>query len=393
MLACWLSVPAATSPKPIDLVQMPAIASSASSIFSALAAEAGRVEADFEAEAAGMCDVYGNGAWIEEFQSQVAADLGKEAAVFMPTGVCAQMAALAVHAGLPLPSRAGLLRPSFLTHPTSHLLLWEENAYSDLLGLTAIKAGTRSRPLLAADVEVELKRLSSVGLAPCCMLIELPWRELGCHATPWDELLKMRALADRYGVPLHMDGARLLEIAPFYGRPPAEVAALFDSVYISFYKGLGGLSGAMLLGDAAFVTAAKPWRRRLGGTAYTALPTALSCRVGYERNRHSFAERWQWLARLAPQLAAASKGRVRFEPPEPQCCHAHCYLTGRAEDLAAARDAALAATGVRVFRRLRAEGVGDEARECYFEWVVGPQQLALSEELVLRAWTAFLEAL
>ena len=181
-------------------------------------------------------------------QSQVAEDLGKEAAVFMPTGVCAQMAALAVHAGLPLPSRAGLLRPSFLTHPTSHLLLWEENAYSDLLGLTALKAGARSRPLLAADVEFELKRLRSVGLAPCCILIELPWRELGCHATPWDELLKMRALADRYGVPLHMDGARLLEIAPFYGRPPAEVAALFDSVYISFYKGLGGLSGAMLLG-------------------------------------------------------------------------------------------------------------------------------------------------
>ena len=65
----------------------------------------------------------------------------------------------------------------------------------------------------------------------------------------------------RYGTPLHMDGARLLEIAPWYGRDPAEIAALFDSVYLSFYKGLGGLSGAMLLGTAPFLKQATPWRR------------------------------------------------------------------------------------------------------------------------------------
>ena len=97
----------------------------------------------------------------------------------------------------------------------------------------------------------------------------------------------------RYGTPLHMDGARLLEIAPWYGRDPAEIAALFDSVrrsflprlrlglrvgrltlsltravppssaqvYLSFYKGLGGLSGAMLLATAPLVKRAIPWRR------------------------------------------------------------------------------------------------------------------------------------
>ena len=68
-------------------------------------------------------------------------------------------------------------------------------------------------------------------------------------------------MCSRYGTPLHMDGARLLEIAPWYGRDPAEIAALFDSVYLSFYKGLGGLSGAMLLGTAPFVKQATPWRR------------------------------------------------------------------------------------------------------------------------------------
>ena len=97
--------------------------------------------------------MYGKGEWIEAFQEQVAADLGKEAGLFMPTGVCAQQAALSVYAGLPLASRSQL-RPSFVTHATSHLLVHEENAYNDLLGLTALKAGDESRPLTAADVEV-----------------------------------------------------------------------------------------------------------------------------------------------------------------------------------------------------------------------------------------------
>ena len=116
----------------------------------------------------------------------------------MPTGVGAQQAALSVYAGLPLASRS-LLRPSFVTHATSHLLVAEENAYSDLLGITAIKAGDDGRPLTAADVEVELKRLAAVGLTPCCIVVEMPWRELGCRATPWDELLALRKLADKCG--------------------------------------------------------------------------------------------------------------------------------------------------------------------------------------------------
>ena len=210
-----LSSAAATpAPKPIDLVHLQPIASSsASSILTQLAAEAAKIESDFEGEAAGVCDVYGKGRWIDDFQAQVAADLGKEASLFMPTGVCAQMAALSVYAGLPLASRS-LLRPSFITHATSHLLVAEENAYSDLLGITAIKAGDDGRPLTAADVEVELKRLAAVGLTPCCIVIEMPWRELGCRATPWDELLALRKLADKCGTTLQ---SRL--------QPPVQEAA------------------------------------------------------------------------------------------------------------------------------------------------------------------------
>ena len=139
--------------------------------------------------------------------------------------------------------------------------------------------------------------------------------------------------------------------------------------------------------------ASLPWRRRMGGTAYTALPTALSCRVGYDANRHSFKSRWQLLERLAARLTASHQSLVRFEPAVPQCCHAHCYLKGSAEQLDAARDAALAETGVRIYRKLRCVGVGPNREECYFEWVVGPEQLKLSEDLIMQAWDSFLRAL
>ena len=122
------------------------------------------------------------------------------------------------------------------------------------------------------------------------------------------------------------------------------------------------------------------------------MPTALSCRAAYDAHRHSFGQRWQTLCRLAAQLTATDC-RIRFEPSEPECCHAHCYLLGSSDDLDAARDAALRETGVRIYCRLRGEGVGAERSECYFEWVVGPEQLELSDELVLGAWAAFLRAL
>lgn len=74
---------------------------------------------------------------------------------------------------------------------------------------------------------------------------------------------------------------------------------------------------------------------------------------------------------------------------------ARCYVAASADALGAARDAALAATGVRVFRGLRGEGLSGPGgrEECYFEWVLGPEQLLLDDDLVLRAWEALLAAL
>ena len=78
----------------------------------------------------------------------------------------------------------------------------------------------------------------------------------------------------------HLDGARLLESLPHYGRPAAEVAALFDSVYLSLYKGLGGISGCLLAGEEQLVAEAREWRHRHGGTLFELWPYAAAGLAG-----------------------------------------------------------------------------------------------------------------
>lgn len=379
-------------------------------------------------------DVYGgNSEWLAGFEAEIASALGKQKAMFFLTGVAAQNAALAVHAELPIRGR-GAPPPCLMMHDTSHLVRYEDKAYKELLGINSLIVGHKDRVLTAKDLQKDLERLANVGQGPCMILVELPQRELGCVAPPWSELVEMSRLAKQYGTRLHLDGARLWEIAPFYeataGKSLAQVVALFDSAYVSFYKGLGALTGAMLLGEESFIEAAKPWRRRLGANPYTSMPYALSCRDAYRRHRGTFDERWRKLQRLVPLLsdaAAKEGGTLRTVPADPQCCQVHCCIGAASADgdslreaLDAARDAVEAERGVRVYGRLlgpapaetaRAETVsggegsmdsadtatpaGGEAAggQYIFEWGLGPAHIAMEDDEFVDIWAAFFKAL
>src|SRR4029453_15083491 len=104
------------------------------------------------------------------------------------------------------------------------------------------------------------------------LLLELPQREIGGRLPEWDDLLAQVEWARARQIALHLDGARLWEAQPFYDRPHAEIAGLFDSVYVSFYKGLGGMGGAALAADAGTIAEARVWLRRHGGNLVTLHP-------------------------------------------------------------------------------------------------------------------------
>jgi threonine aldolase len=215
-------------------------------------------------------DYYGEGELIESFETEVAALLGKEAAVFLPSGTMAQAIALRLWS-----ERKGSNYVGF--HSTSHLELHENKAYQALHGLHGVQLGGADRVISLADLEAVSGRLSAV-------LLELPMREIGGQLPTWEELQSQSQWAREHDIALHMDGARLWQCAPYYGRSMAEIAALFDSVYLSFYKDMGGIAGSVLAGTDDFIQSARTWIRRAGGNLYSQFPYVLAARAGMERN-------------------------------------------------------------------------------------------------------------
>src|SRR5713226_8827504 len=149
-------------------------------------------------------DRYGQGDVIARFEGEVAALLGKEAAVFMPSGTMCQQIALRIWA-----QRRGTCSVAF--HPKSHLETHEEKAYQRLHGLSGILVGSPNHLLTLDDLKAAAEPLGA-------LLIELPQREIGGQLPTWDELTAIIGWARERGVPTHLDGARLWESQPFYER-------------------------------------------------------------------------------------------------------------------------------------------------------------------------------
>src|SRR5215469_1864972 len=275
-------------------------------------------------------DRYGEGGVVKELESEIAGLLGKESAVFLPSGTMAQQAALRVHA-----DRRG--RRTVVFHPMCHLERHEGQAYRRLQMLTGRAAGVPNRLITMAD-------LTSIAEPVAALLLELPQRDIGGQQPEWDELIVQCDWARAAGAAIHLDGARLWESAAGYGRAPGDVAALFDTAYVSFYKGIGALPGCCVAGPEEFIAEVREWRQRLGGTLYGLWPNAASA-------LHCLALR---LPRMpgyldhARAIAAALTEipRVRVVPDPPHTSMMHLLLATTAERFAVAARRLAADDGV-----------------------------------------------
>lgn len=254
-------------------------------------------------------DVYGEGALIDELECEIAALLGKERAVFLHKGMAAQAAALCTWTAGRSAAVVGL-------HRKSHLELDEALAYERLLGLRGLRLGDGDTPFLRDELE-------QAAELPEVLVVELPLRRGGFRLPSWSQLCELSAWAREHEVPLHFDGARLWEAAAFYQRPLAEIAALADSVYVSFYKGLGGLAGCALAGSAPFLARARPWITRLAGDVFTLFPYVLSARLGLRRHLPRMAHYRERALGLAAALARLEGVRVAPEPPQVSSFQVH----------------------------------------------------------------------
>jgi len=261
-------------------------------------------------------DTYGVGGTVGILEAEVRRLLKKPAAVFMPSGTMIQQAALRIHSDQRV-SRVVAF------HPTCHLELHEDKAYQRLHGLIGLKVGSRQQLITLADLEKIHEPIAA-------LLLELPQREIGGLLPQWADLVAQTTWAREHGVAVHMDGARLWECGPFYDRPLAEIAALFDTVYVSFYKGLGGTAGGMLLGEKEVIAEAREWRHRHGGTLYNLWPYAASDLAGLRLRLPRMGKYVRHARKVGAALSAIDGVEITPDPPQTPMMHIYLRTTDAA---------------------------------------------------------------
>lgn len=260
-------------------------------------------------------DQYAERGAVERLEGELGELFGTSAAWF-PSGTMAQQAALRVWC-----ERAGTTRVAMpdLAHPLVH----ENDGPRLLQGLDVVHLTTGRHTATATDVEAIPERLAAV-------LVELPLRDAGCALPTWDELTAVSEAVRARGAAMHFDGARIWESQPYWGKPFSDIAALADTLYVSFYKGLGGLAGAALIGAEDVLAEARLWRQRMGGTIFRQTPETLAALLGLRDRLPRMADHLAWARDLAVELEAV--GLVP-NPSPPHTPTFEVFAAGEADEV------------------------------------------------------------
>lgn len=316
-------------------------------------------------------DTYGEGALVNGFEAKIAQLLGFEAGLFTISGTMTQVTALRL-------ACAARGSRQVAMHPSAHILTHELGNYQLLDHFDAVPVGDPFRPWTVEDLAHWPDPLGAI-------LYELPMREIGGQLPTRSQLDALKAHCRSRGIHLHMDGARLWEAAAGFDLPLAEIAAGFDSVYVSFYKGIGGLGGAMLLGSATMIAQARAWIQRQGGNVYRRSPYVVAAAMRFDARlaaMPAYFARTQWLVERMRRYP-----RLQPNPGTPQSNMLHVHLPVSSAHANAARDRIATAHGVWLFGAARHAALPDH---CSFEWYVGESLLAMPDRQVEQAleWLA-----
>lgn len=290
-------------------------------------------------------DRYGSGDYLSAFENEVAEMFGKPAAVFLPSGTMAQQIALRIWC-----ERSNNF--TLAMHPSAHLEFAEQFSYQFLQGLHRLQFDAPER---LGYRMLTLKDFQNLGKKPGAVLLELPYRPLGGQLPDWDDLTAIHDWAKENKIPFHLDGARIWQCQPFYNKNYRQIAALFDSVYVSFYKDLGGLCGAMLLGSEDFIQEAKLWQIRYGGRLFTQGPFVVSDRLGMQRVLPQIEG---WVERARQVAAILSEfDQLTVNPNPPHVNFFQLYVKGDPEQMTQRHMDVAEETGTFLFAKLNPTAV------------------------------------
>jgi threonine aldolase len=203
-------------------------------------------------------DSYLLGGAIADFEAAFAALVGKERAIFMPTGT------LANHLAVRALARG---RDRVLVQERGHIYNDAGDCLQRLSGLSLVPLGKGRASFTLDEVReaVEVAGQARVRVDPGVLVIETPVRRLYGARFDHAEMVRICAFCRERGIGLHLDGARIFIESAYTGIPVKDYAALFDTVYVSLYKSFGTPCGAMLAGPSRLLEGMHHERRMFGG--------------------------------------------------------------------------------------------------------------------------------
>jgi threonine aldolase len=239
-------------------------------------------------------DVLGDDPTVIALQDKVAALMGKQAAVFVPSGTMANQAAIRAH------TEPG---DEVICHEGSHIIHYETGAPAALSGVMVRPLPGPVGLFTSQAVEAAVRPASSHFANSKLLVVENTHNRGGGAVWPLDQLASVTATARKAGLRTHLDGARLWNACAKSGRTPAEYAAHFDTVSCCFSKGLGAPVGSALCGDQATIARAHRFRKMFGGSMRQSGILAAACIHALDHNRTRLADDHANAARLAKGLA------------------------------------------------------------------------------------------
>jgi threonine aldolase len=247
-------------------------------------------------------DEYGLGGEVAEFETWFAGLLGKERALFMPTGT------LANHIALRVLARG---RSRVIVQEVSHVYNDTGDGCQALSNLNLIPLAPGRATFTREDVERVLARTASgrVAAQVGAISIESPIRRLRGELFDYGEMKRIAAFAREQDIGLHLDGARLFMASAFSGITPAGYASLFDTVYVSLWKCFNAMNGAVLAGPAKVIDGLFHVRRMFGGALWNAWPFAAVAR----HYADGFLERYARAVRVSEDFARALQAPFRVD--------------------------------------------------------------------------------
>lgn len=242
-------------------------------------------------------DVYREDPTVNRLEAIAAEILGKEAALFVTSGTQGNQVAVLTHC---------VNGDEVIAEADSHIFYYEGGAMSALAGVqTRTLVGERGA-LRAEEVERAIRGNNIHFPRTKLICLENTHNRAGGAVISVEQMKSVYDIAQKHGVPVHLDGARLFNAAVAQGVAVSELSAFADTVQICLSKGLSAPVGSILAGERAFIEEARWWRKKLGGglrqAGYLAAPGIIALTQMTERLAEDH-ERAQQLAKGLRQLS------------------------------------------------------------------------------------------